>query len=108
VPWKPGAVGLTARAADNRLAAEADVVLAMGTRLQDFTTASGTLFAEDAAFIAINPARHDAIKRGALALTGDAGATLAALAEAVPAHAPDAAREAGIEIGRASCRDGGG
>ena len=96
-PLNAGAVGVTGSAAANRLAAEADVVLAIGTRLQDFTTASGTLFAEDAAFIAINPARHDAIKRGALALTGDAGATLAALAEAVPAHAPDAAREAGIE-----------
>src|SRR5690606_14281171 len=83
-PLNAGAVGVTGSAAANRLAAEADVVLAIGTRLQDFTTASGTLFAEDAHFVTINPARHDAIKRGALALAGDAAATLAAFGAALP------------------------
>lgn len=84
-PQNAGAIGVTGSAAANRLAAEADVIVAAGSRLQDFTTASGTLFAADARFISINPARHDAIKRGAIALRGDAAVTLAALAEA-PAH----------------------
>ncbi len=88
-PLNAGAIGVTGSSAANRLAAEADVVLAIGTRLQDFTSASNTLFAPDARFIAINPARHDAIKRGALALAGDAAATLTELDEALPAHSPD-------------------
>src|SRR5690606_1487095 len=88
-PLNAGALGVTGSSAANRLAAEADVVLAIGTRLQDFTSASGTLFAPDARFVAINPARHDAIKRGALALAGDAAATLAELDDALPALSPE-------------------
>lgn len=84
-PQNAGAIGVTGSSSANRLAAAADVVIAVGTRLQDFTTASGTLFAADARFVAINPARHDAIKRGALALRGDAAATLTELADALPA-----------------------
>ena len=51
---------------------EADVVLAIGTRLQDFTTGSWTAFAPDAQFISINTARWDAVKHRALPVVGDA------------------------------------
>ena len=63
-----------------RLAAEADVILAIGTRLMDFTTGSWTCFAPDAKFISINAARFDATKHQALAVVGDARETLAELA----------------------------
>ncbi|MGH8194673.1 MAG: 3D-(3,5/4)-trihydroxycyclohexane-1,2-dione acylhydrolase (decyclizing) [Woeseiaceae bacterium] len=75
-PLNAGAIGVTGSSAANRLAAETDLVIAIGTRLQDFTTASNTLFAANPRFIAINVNRHDAIKRGALALRGDARVTL--------------------------------
>ena len=45
------------------------LVIALGTRLQDFTTASNTLFGADCQFIAVNVARHDAIKRRASSAT---------------------------------------
>ena len=75
-PLNAGAIGVTGSSAANHLAAEADLIIAIGTRLQDFTTASHTLFADNAAFVAINVCRHDAIKRKAIALRGDAAATL--------------------------------
>jgi 3D-(3,5/4)-trihydroxycyclohexane-1,2-dione acylhydrolase (decyclizing) len=95
LPWdhrlNAGAIGVTGSSAANRLAAEADVVLAVGTRLQDFTTASNTLFAAAPRMIGINVNRHDAIKSGALPLRGDAAATLreldAALGEQKSARA---------------------
>jgi len=79
-----GAIGVTGASAANCLAAEADLVLAVGTRLQDFTTASNRLFAGKPRWIAINVNRHDAIKKGALALCADAAATLQELAGALP------------------------
>ncbi|WP_067688770.1 3D-(3,5/4)-trihydroxycyclohexane-1,2-dione acylhydrolase (decyclizing) [Nocardia jejuensis] len=75
-----GPLGVTGAASANTLAAEADVVLAVGTRLQDFTTASWTLFAPEVRLVHINAARFDAVKHGALAVVGDADATLADLA----------------------------
>jgi 3D-(3,5/4)-trihydroxycyclohexane-1,2-dione acylhydrolase (decyclizing) len=83
-PMNAGAIGVTGSSAANRLAAEADLVIAIGTRLQDFTTASNTLFAAEPRMLAINVTRHDAIKRGALALRGDAEETLRELDEALP------------------------
>jgi 3D-(3,5/4)-trihydroxycyclohexane-1,2-dione acylhydrolase (decyclizing) len=83
-PMNAGAIGVTGSSAANRLAAEADLVLAVGTRLQDFTTASNTLFAAGPRMIGINVNRHDAIKRGALPLRGDAATTLAELDAALP------------------------
>ena len=56
----------------NALAGEADVVLAIGTRLQDFTTGSWTAVRPDAAFVSINAARFDAAKHRALPVVGDA------------------------------------
>ncbi|KAA9131620.1 3D-(3,5/4)-trihydroxycyclohexane-1,2-dione acylhydrolase (decyclizing) [Marinihelvus fidelis] len=87
LPWghatNVGALGVTGSEGANAMAAEADVVLAIGTRLQDFSTASNTLFNPNARVIAINPCRHDAIKAGALALSGDADETLAELEDLV-------------------------
>ena len=75
-----GPLGVTGSDAANRLAAEADVVVAVGTRLQDFTTGSWTVFArEDVRLISVNAARHDATKRHALAVVGDARESLAEL-----------------------------
>ena len=69
---------MTGSAAANACSREADLVLALGTRLQDFTTGSGKLIPDfDERLVAVNVARHDAIKRGALAAArrraGDAG-----------------------------------
>ncbi|HEX5503481.1 MAG TPA: 3D-(3,5/4)-trihydroxycyclohexane-1,2-dione acylhydrolase (decyclizing) [Thermomicrobiales bacterium] len=83
-PWNAGAVGATGGLAANRLAARADVVVALGTRLSDFTTASKTAFQHpEVRFIGVNVAPHDAAKHGALALVGDARATLQALTAAL-------------------------
>ena len=74
--WNVGPLGVIGAASANAMAAEADVILATGTRLQDFTTGSGSVFNPRAAVIGVNAARHDAGKRGALALTGDAKTVL--------------------------------
>jgi 3D-(3,5/4)-trihydroxycyclohexane-1,2-dione acylhydrolase (decyclizing) len=74
-----GPLGIIGSTSANTLAAEADVVLAIGTRLQDFTTGSWTAFSQTARFITINTARFDAIKHGSLAVVGDALETVAEL-----------------------------
>ena len=78
-PAHIGPIGIIGSSSANALAAEADVILAIGTRLQDFTTGSWTAFAEDAKFISINTARHDAVKHRALAVIGDARETVSEL-----------------------------
>ena len=84
VPWNhplnAGAVGVTGASAANALAHEADCVIAVGTRLQDFTTGSNTLFAQ-AHVVGINANAFDALKHRATTVLGDAGATLHALSE---------------------------
>ena len=62
-PLNAGPVGVTGCTSANALAAEADVVIAVGTRLQDFTTGSWTAFAAGARFVGINAAGFDAVKR---------------------------------------------
>lgn len=72
-PWAMGSVGVIGGTAANALAAEADLILAIGTRLADFTTASATVFSNpDARIVALNVARFDAVKRGAMPLVADA------------------------------------
>ncbi len=72
-PSNAGVLGVVGSTSANALAAEADVVLAIGTRLQDFTTGSWTVFQnEDVRIIGLNTARHDAIKHQSLSLIGDA------------------------------------
>jgi 3D-(3,5/4)-trihydroxycyclohexane-1,2-dione acylhydrolase (decyclizing) len=79
-----GAIGVTGTLCANRIAETADVVLVVGTRLSDFTTASKTLFQHPAVrFVSINVNAADAAKHGALPLLGDARATLAALRRAL-------------------------
>ncbi len=78
-PAHAGPIGVVGSTSANALAEEADIVLAIGTRLQDFTTGSWTTFARDAEFIAINAARFDATKHRALAVVGDALETVAEL-----------------------------
>ena len=75
-----GPVGVTGCTSANALANEADVVIAIGTRLQDFTTGSWTIFAnEDVTFIGINTAGFDAVKHRALPVVGDAREALTEL-----------------------------
>ena len=76
-----GAIGATGTFAANRVAAEADVVIGVGTRWSDFTTASKTAFRADARFVNVNVADFDAAKLAGVALVGDARATLERLAE---------------------------
>src|SRR5947209_3059151 len=81
-PLSLGAIGATGTFAANRVAREADLVIGIGTRYSDFTTSSKTAFQHpDVRFININVAAFDAAKHAALALTGDAKATLAELLE---------------------------
>jgi len=81
-PSAMGGIGATGTFAANRVAAQADLVIGVGTRYSDFTTASKTAF-QDAGvrFVNVNIAEADAHKLGGVALTGDARATLEALAE---------------------------
>ena len=83
-PCAVGAIGVTGGSAANALAAEADAILAIGTRLSDFTTASGTLFRNpELRLIQLNIAAYDAVKHSALPLVADARAGLEALGQAV-------------------------
>ncbi|MEU7628921.1 3D-(3,5/4)-trihydroxycyclohexane-1,2-dione acylhydrolase (decyclizing) [Nocardia sp. NPDC049220] len=75
-PLYAGPLGVTGSASANAMAAEADLVLAVGTRLQDFTTASWTVFAPEVRLVTVNAARFDAVKHGALAVVGDAEASM--------------------------------
>jgi len=76
-PMNAGPLGVIGSASANALAAEADVILAIGTRLQDFTTGSWSVFENpDLRLIALNAARFDAHKHRALSLVGDADAGL--------------------------------
>ncbi|WP_294223978.1 3D-(3,5/4)-trihydroxycyclohexane-1,2-dione acylhydrolase (decyclizing) [uncultured Shimia sp.] len=78
-PLNIGPIGVTGSDSANAIAGKADVILAVGTRLQDFTTGSWTAFDQDAQFISINAARHDAGKHMSLPVVGDAKLSLVAL-----------------------------
>ena len=89
-PSALGAIGVTGTFAANRVAAEADLVLGIGTRWTDFTTASKTIFANpDVRFVNVNVADFDAAKLGALALVGDARAGLEHLTELLDGYTVD-------------------
>jgi 3D-(3,5/4)-trihydroxycyclohexane-1,2-dione acylhydrolase (decyclizing) len=88
LPWNHPqnfeAIGATGTPGANILAREADLVIAVGTRLSDFTTASKTAFQNpDVRFININIAEFDALKHSALPLVADARVTLEELREAL-------------------------
>jgi 3D-(3,5/4)-trihydroxycyclohexane-1,2-dione acylhydrolase (decyclizing) len=85
-----GAIGVTGSPAANALAAEADVVIAVGTRLSDFTTGSHSLFAQ-ARLVNLNVNAFDARKWRGQQLIADAGEGLAALSAALPEWRSEAA-----------------
>jgi 3D-(3,5/4)-trihydroxycyclohexane-1,2-dione acylhydrolase (decyclizing) len=87
-PLNMGSIGVTGTSASNALAAEADLVLALGTRLQDFTTGSWALFQNPKRrILALNVGAHDALKHGSIPLVADARIGLEALGEALGDHA---------------------
>jgi 3D-(3,5/4)-trihydroxycyclohexane-1,2-dione acylhydrolase (decyclizing) len=81
-PLSLGAIGATGSSAANRLAKNADLVIGIGTRYSDFSTASKTAFQDPRVrFVNINVTGFDATKHAALGLVGDARVTLDELAE---------------------------
>jgi 3D-(3,5/4)-trihydroxycyclohexane-1,2-dione acylhydrolase (decyclizing) len=81
-PRNAGAIGVTGTGAANALAQQADLVLAVGTRLQDFTTGSRALFGK-AKLVGLNIVAFDAHKHGAQPLVADAARGLVALSAAL-------------------------
>jgi 3D-(3,5/4)-trihydroxycyclohexane-1,2-dione acylhydrolase (decyclizing) len=101
-PLNVGAIGVTGSSAANALAAEADVVLAVGTRLQDFTTGSWTLLGRPGRrMIGLNVQPLDAGKHGAMPLVADAGAGLEALSGLLGDHRASEAHAERIAAERA-------
>ncbi|WP_306324664.1 3D-(3,5/4)-trihydroxycyclohexane-1,2-dione acylhydrolase (decyclizing) [Streptomyces venezuelae] len=95
-PCDVGGIGHTGTATANDLARTSDLIIGVGTRLTDFTTASGTLFRPDARFVNLNITGFDAHKQAALPLVADAREGLLALTEALTEtpgdHPPGPAR----------------
>ena len=85
-PLNIGPVGVTGSNSANWVAENADVILSVGCRLQDFTTGSWSAFDKDAQIISLNAARHDAAKHRSLPIVSDAKAGLVALSEAMSGH----------------------
>ena len=86
-PQAVGSIGVTGSSAANALAGEADLVLAVGTRLQDFTTGSRAVLPGRARLVQLNVAGFDALKHGAVPLVGDARRTLEELGAALDGYA---------------------
>ncbi len=83
-PQTVGAIGSTGTTAANALAAEADVIIGIGTRYSDFTSASRTAFNNpDVRFVNINVATLDAVKQGGISVVADAREALEALGSAL-------------------------
>ncbi|OYW56671.1 MAG: 3D-(3,5/4)-trihydroxycyclohexane-1,2-dione acylhydrolase (decyclizing) [Rhodobacterales bacterium 32-66-7] len=97
-PLNFGTPGVTGTGCGNDLAAKADLVIGVGTRFQDFTTGSWTVFsAPGRKLLSINVHGYDAAKRTALSLVGDAKVTLEKLSRALGQHRfpdPDLANRA--------------
>lgn len=85
-PLNLGGVGVTGNLAANTIAKEADVILGIGTRFSDFTTASKSLFKDDAKFITINTDRFDAYKLSAVKVVCDAKLGVNALDGAIGSY----------------------
>jgi 3D-(3,5/4)-trihydroxycyclohexane-1,2-dione acylhydrolase (decyclizing) len=99
-PLSLGAVGATGTSAANRLAAEADLVIGVGTRWSDFTTASKSAFGDPGVrFVNVNVAAFDAAKHSGLPLVADARVALDALRAALAGRRadPEWERRAGEE-----------
>ena len=85
-PLNIGPIGVTGSNSANAIAEKADCILAVGTRLQDFTTGSWTAFDRDARIITINVGRHDATKHLATPIVGDALLALKKLSQVLGDH----------------------
>jgi len=87
LPWdhkqNMGSVGVTGASSTNNLCHEADLIIAVGTRLGDFTSGSRSLINSNAKIVSLNVASFDAIKHKSQALVGDARATLPLLSKAL-------------------------
>jgi 3D-(3,5/4)-trihydroxycyclohexane-1,2-dione acylhydrolase (decyclizing) len=113
-PLNMGSIGVTGASAANALAAEADLVIAVGTRLQDFTTGSWALFANrERRILALNVAAPDAMKHAAMPLVCDAkvgleelSARLGGWSATPPDPALKAAWEAEVDAATAPPADG--
>ena len=101
-PLSLGAIGSTGTTAANEIAAEADVVIGIGTRYSDFTTGSRTAFQNpDVRFVNVNVASLDAVKHAGLPVQADAREALEALTAALEGFStPDAYRERAARLNR--------
>ena len=93
-PLYVGSLGVTGASAANNLAAKADVVLSVGSRLQDFTTGSNSLMGGQV--IALNVQPHDLVKHGAIPLMADALTGIEALGAGMAGYGTDKAYQAEI------------
>ncbi len=105
IPWDHplavGGIGVTGTATANRLARAADLVIAVGTRLSDFTTMSNSAFAHSQVrFIGINVCELDAFKHAALPVVADARQALEELTLLLAGHATTAEYRATLDAGR--------
>ncbi len=101
-PLTLGGVGATGTRAANRLARDADLVIVIGSRLSDFTTASKTAFQhERVRFVTINVAELDAGKHAALPLVGDARAVLEELLPMLAGYRVGGEYEAAVKAAQA-------
>lgn len=102
-PYCLGGIGVTGTLASNVIAKDADVVIAIGSRLSDFTTSSKHLFQNaDVKFVTINNNRYHAYKMDAVKAVGDAKATVEALAEKLRAKGYVSAYNGEIEAAKAA------
>ncbi|WP_432544079.1 3D-(3,5/4)-trihydroxycyclohexane-1,2-dione acylhydrolase (decyclizing) [Kineococcus sp. SYSU DK002] len=101
-PLSLGAIGSTGTTAANEIAAEADVVIGIGTRYSDFTTGSRTAFQNpDVRFVNVNVASLDAVKHAGVPVQGDARTALELLTSALEGFStPDAYRERAARLNR--------
>jgi 3D-(3,5/4)-trihydroxycyclohexane-1,2-dione acylhydrolase (decyclizing) len=101
-PQNPGAIGVTGTFAANRIAREADLIIGIGTRYSDFTTASKTAFQNPKVkFININVAEFDAFKHTALPVVADARAAIMTLGKALRGwHVSNAYRSRAEKLNR--------
>lgn len=86
-PLNIGPIGVTGSNSANAIAEDADMILAVGTRLQDFTTGSWTAFSKSARLISLNVGRYDAGKHMSMPIVGDAKLSLKALSDAMDGYA---------------------
>jgi 3D-(3,5/4)-trihydroxycyclohexane-1,2-dione acylhydrolase (decyclizing) len=100
-PFALGGLGVTGTRAANRMARNADVVIAIGTRLADFTTMSNSLFEHpQVRFVGINVCEMDAFKRGAIAVVADARAAIEEIAIALQSYRTSAAYQEDVDRAR--------